>query len=42
MATNNPNHIIAEQNSEGQMVERPMTNEEIENYETIAATAVTP
>ena len=35
MATANK-HIIAEQNENGEMVERPMTPDEIANYEQIA------
>jgi hypothetical protein len=40
MAIANPNHIIAEQDENGEMVERPMTAEEVENYEQIASTAI--
>ena len=42
MAIANPNHIIAEQNENGEMVERPMTADEIANYEQISANAVAP
>jgi hypothetical protein len=37
MAIANPNHIIAEQNENGEMVERLMTPDEIANYDQITA-----
>ena len=42
MAIANPKHIIAEQNENGEMVERPMTADEIANYEQVSENAVTP
>jgi|LakMenEpi03Aug12_release.lakeMendotaPanAssembly.Ray.scaffolds.fasta_scaffold513231_2 hypothetical protein len=40
MATANPNHIIAEQNELGEMIERPMTQDEATNYDQITANSV--
>lgn len=40
MATANPNHIIAEQNEEGEMIERPMSQDEARNYDQITANSV--